>query len=143
MATTSLDELLNGLRAVAEPSRLRLLAICSHGEWTVSELVQVMAQSQPRISRHLKLLADAGLLERFREGVGHGGPPAFQKAGVGELAEFIPLCITRFGQCLGTLGILRRLAAVQRDAGILRSQVRGVVSSASAPSRSDPDVSRQ
>lgn len=66
--TTPLDDLLNGLRAAAEPSRLRLLAICSHGEWTVSELVQVMAQSQPRISRHLKLLAEAGLLERFREG---------------------------------------------------------------------------
>jgi ArsR family transcriptional regulator len=68
MAASSLDDLLNGLRAAAEPSRLRLLAICSHGEWTVSELVQVMAQSQPRISRHLKLLAEAGLLERFREG---------------------------------------------------------------------------
>ncbi len=66
--TAPLDDLLTGLRAAAEPSRLRLLAICSHGEWTVSELVQVMAQSQPRISRHLKLLADAGLLERFREG---------------------------------------------------------------------------
>lgn len=63
-----LDDLLGGLRAAADPSRLRLLAICSHGEWTVSELVQVMAQSQPRISRHLKLLAEAGLLERFREG---------------------------------------------------------------------------
>lgn len=68
MTSSSLDDLLNGLRAAAEPSRLRLLAICSHGEWTVSELVQVMAQSQPRISRHLKLLAEAGLLERFREG---------------------------------------------------------------------------
>jgi ArsR family transcriptional regulator len=68
MPSGPLDDLLNGLRAAAEPSRLRLLAICSHGEWTVSELVQVMAQSQPRISRHLKLLAEAGLLERFREG---------------------------------------------------------------------------
>ncbi len=66
--TAPLDDLLAGLRAAAEPSRLRLLAVCSHGEWTVSELVQVMAQSQPRISRHLKLLAEAGLLERFREG---------------------------------------------------------------------------
>jgi len=63
-----LEALLTGLRAAAEPSRLRLLAVCSQGEWTVSELTQVMAQSQPRISRHLKLLAEAGLLERFREG---------------------------------------------------------------------------
>lgn len=69
MATgDSLEELLVALRAAAEPSRLRLLAVCAQGEWTVSELTQVMAQSQPRISRHLKLLAEAGLLERFREG---------------------------------------------------------------------------
>lgn len=66
--TDRMNELLEGLRAAAEPTRLRLLAVCSQGEWTVSELVQVTGQSQPRISRHLKLLADAGLLERFREG---------------------------------------------------------------------------
>ena len=64
----SMDELLAALRAVADPSRLRLLALCSQGEWTVSELAQVLGQSQPRISRHLKLLAEAGLLDRFREG---------------------------------------------------------------------------
>lgn len=62
------DMLLDGLRAAADPSRLRLLAICSQGEWTVSELVQIVGQSQPRISRHLKILAEAGLLDRFREG---------------------------------------------------------------------------
>ncbi|MEK0085580.1 ArsR/SmtB family transcription factor [Benzoatithermus flavus] len=67
-ATGSLDTLLDGLRAAADPSRLRLLAICSQGEWTVSELVQILGQSQPRISRHLKILAEAGLLDRFREG---------------------------------------------------------------------------
>jgi ArsR family transcriptional regulator len=60
--------LLVGLRAAADASRLRLLALCAQGEWTVTELTQVLGQSQPRVSRHLKLLADAGLLERFREG---------------------------------------------------------------------------
>ena len=64
----ALEALLAGLRAVAEPSRLRLLAVCAKGEWTVSELVGILGQSQPRISRHLKVLAEAGLLERFREG---------------------------------------------------------------------------
>lgn len=64
----ALDQFLEGVRAAADPSRLRLLAICSQGEWTVSELVQILAQSQPRISRHLKILAEAGLLDRFREG---------------------------------------------------------------------------
>jgi ubiquinone/menaquinone biosynthesis C-methylase UbiE/DNA-binding transcriptional ArsR family regulator len=64
----SLESLLGGLRAAADPSRLRLLSACAQGEWTVTELTQVLAQSQPRVSRHLKLLADAGLLERVREG---------------------------------------------------------------------------
>ncbi len=71
MAATSsetLDGLLAGLRAAAEPSRLRLLAICAQGEWTVTELTQILAQSQPRVSRHLKLLTEAGVLDRFREG---------------------------------------------------------------------------
>jgi ubiquinone/menaquinone biosynthesis C-methylase UbiE/DNA-binding transcriptional ArsR family regulator len=65
---TTFETYLSGLRAAAEPSRLRLLALCSQGEWTVTELTQVLGQSQPRVSRHLKVLADAGLLERFREG---------------------------------------------------------------------------
>jgi len=65
---SGLEKLLAGIQAAADPSRLRLLAVCSRGEWTVSELVQVLGQSQPRVSRHLKILAEAGLLERFREG---------------------------------------------------------------------------
>jgi ArsR family transcriptional regulator len=63
-----MEEVLAALRAVAEPTRLRLLAVCARGELTVSDLVQVLGQSQPRVSRHLKLLCDAGLLDRFREG---------------------------------------------------------------------------
>src|SRR5215471_11219581 len=64
----STDELLAALRAVAEPTRLRLLVLCARGELTVSELAQILGQSQPRVSRHLKLLCEAGLLDRFREG---------------------------------------------------------------------------
>ncbi len=56
------------MRAVAEPTRLRLLALCAHAELTVTELTQILGQSQPRVSRHLKLLVEAGLLDRFREG---------------------------------------------------------------------------
>jgi len=56
------------LRASAEPTRLRLLALLRVGELTVSELVTILGQSQPRISRHLKLLTDAGILERIQEG---------------------------------------------------------------------------
>src|SRR5205823_8044088 len=64
----SMEELLAALRAIAEPSRLRLLLLCARGELTVSELAQILGQSQPRVSRHLKLLCEAGLLDRFREG---------------------------------------------------------------------------
>jgi len=62
------EQLLAALRAAAEPSRLRLLFIISHGEFNVTELTQILGQSQPRVSRHLKLLVDAGLIERHREG---------------------------------------------------------------------------
>ena len=62
------QRLLIGLRAAGEPTRLRLLGLCARGEFTVSELTQMLGQSQPRVSRHLKLMCDAGLLERFREG---------------------------------------------------------------------------
>ncbi len=63
-----MDELLTGLRAAGEPTRLRLLAILVKSELTVTELTQILRQSQPRVSRHLKLLCEAGLLDRFREG---------------------------------------------------------------------------
>jgi len=64
-----MDALLAALKAVAEPTRLRLLAVCGQAELTVTELTAILGQSQPRISRHLKLLCEAGLLERSREGV--------------------------------------------------------------------------
>ena len=60
--------MLGALRAAAEPTRLRLLAACANGEMTVGELTDVLGQSQPRVSRHLKLLCEAGLLDRFKEG---------------------------------------------------------------------------
>lgn len=63
-----MDELLQGLRAAAEPTRLRILALCAHAELTVSELVRILGQSQPRVSRHLKLMVEAGLLARYQEG---------------------------------------------------------------------------
>jgi ubiquinone/menaquinone biosynthesis C-methylase UbiE/DNA-binding transcriptional ArsR family regulator len=60
--------LLDALRAAAEPTRLRLLGILAHCELTVTEITQVLGQSQPRVSRHLRLLCDAGLLDRVPEG---------------------------------------------------------------------------
>jgi ubiquinone/menaquinone biosynthesis C-methylase UbiE/DNA-binding transcriptional ArsR family regulator len=56
------------LKAAGEETRLRILALLAEAELTVSDLTQILRQSQPRISRHLKLLVEAGLIERFREG---------------------------------------------------------------------------
>src|SRR5499425_1131346 len=56
------------LKAAGEETRLRVLALLAEAELTVSELTDILRQSQPRISRHLRLLAEAGLVERFREG---------------------------------------------------------------------------
>jgi ubiquinone/menaquinone biosynthesis C-methylase UbiE len=56
------------LKATGEPSRLRILALLAEAELTVSDLAEILRQSQPRLSRHLRLLAEAGLVDRFREG---------------------------------------------------------------------------
>lgn len=63
-----MEKLVTALKAAGEPTRLRILALLGQGELTVNELVQVLDQSQPRVSRHLKLLAEAGLIERCQEG---------------------------------------------------------------------------
>jgi SAM-dependent methyltransferase len=63
-----MDQLLAMLRAAGDPTRLRLLLLLREAELTVSELTQILGQSQPRVSRHLRLLCDAGLLQRFKEG---------------------------------------------------------------------------
>jgi ArsR family transcriptional regulator len=55
-------------QALADPTRLRIVALLRRMELSVGELAQVLAQSQPRVSRHLKILADAGVVERRKEG---------------------------------------------------------------------------
>src|ERR1700681_3443687 len=74
---------LNGaLKAAGEQTRRRILALLYEAELTVSDLTDILRQSQPRISRHLRLLAEAGLVARFREGswaffrLGERGGPA-------------------------------------------------------------------
>jgi len=62
-----MEAFLTFLRAAAEDTRLRILALAAREDLTVSDYVHVLGQSQPRVSRHLKLLVEGGLLERFRE----------------------------------------------------------------------------
>ena len=64
----STDRLLNQLKALADPVRVRLIALCGIAECSVSELTHVTGLSQPRVSQHLKQLVDEDLLERFRDG---------------------------------------------------------------------------
>ncbi|MGC1301910.1 MAG: metalloregulator ArsR/SmtB family transcription factor [Caulobacteraceae bacterium] len=66
--TASAEHLVEMLRAAGEPTRLRVLALLAREELAVMELVQILGHSQPRVSRHLKLLAQARLVERFPDG---------------------------------------------------------------------------
>lgn len=92
------DLLVTWLRAAGEPTRLRLLALCAVRELSVSDIAQIVGQSEPRVSRHLKILAEAGLIERVRQGqwVHYGltreGPAAgFVQGLLGQLDRADPL----------------------------------------------------
>jgi ArsR family transcriptional regulator len=109
-----MELLLQGLRAAAEPTRLRLLALCAHAELTVTELTQILGQSQPRVSRHLKLLCDAGLLERHREGTW----AYYRLADTSEcahlartLVDLVPVCDDALTRDLGRLDAIKQTRA--------------------------------
>jgi ArsR family transcriptional regulator len=91
------ESLLLSLRACAEPTRLRLLALAARGAFCVFELTEILGQSQPRLSRHLRVLCEAGLLERAREGVNawftlpQGASGALARDLVGRLPQNHPI----------------------------------------------------
>jgi ubiquinone/menaquinone biosynthesis C-methylase UbiE len=64
----TLDKVVDVLKTAGEPTRFRLLVLLSAGDLTVSDMTDILGQSQPRISRHLKLLSEEGLVERYQEG---------------------------------------------------------------------------
>src|SRR5260221_4757039 len=106
-------ETLNGaLKAAGEATRLRILALLAEAKLTVAALTDILRQSQPRISRHLKLLAEAGLVERFRE-----GSWAFFRLGEhGGSAELARELISRLDSDDATIARDReRLAAVRAE----------------------------
>ena len=89
-----MTNLLIALRAAGEPTRLRILAAVDRTELTVSELCRVLDQTQPRVSRHLKLLCDAGMLVRHAEGTSAFYGPAPDGTGralYDAILEFIDL----------------------------------------------------
>jgi ArsR family transcriptional regulator len=99
-----MQDVLSQLRGAAEPTRLRLLALCARGAWCVTELVAILGQSQPRLSRHLKLLVEAGLLTRTPEGANAW----FQMAPEADLARHI---LARLPESDPLLAADRRAAA--------------------------------
>lgn len=68
MSELVLNTMVDVLKAVAETTRLRIVVLLQEGDLTVSDLTTILGQSQPRVSRHLKLLQDAGVIERYQEG---------------------------------------------------------------------------
>jgi ArsR family transcriptional regulator len=113
------DIVLAALRAAGERTRLRLLALLGRGELTVGELAGILGQSQPRVSRHLKLLCDAGLLDRYPEGTSvfyrladRGDPTSLARAAL----EKLPDDDATLQSDRARLDAVRRARAAQADA---------------------------
>src|ERR1700758_1809626 len=111
------EALYGALKASAEATRLRILALLFEAELTVSDLTAILRQSQPRISRHLKLLAEAGLVARFREGAWaffrlaeHGQAALAVRSLIGRLDEHDPV-IARDRERLAEVRAARAAAA--------------------------------
>jgi ArsR family transcriptional regulator len=104
-------------RALADPTRLRIVALLRAMELSVGELAQVLGQSQPRVSRHVKILIDAGLAERRKE-----GSWVFLSLGRSERVEPLFLLLDRWsgldGEDLGARADAARLAAVRADRAV-------------------------
>jgi ubiquinone/menaquinone biosynthesis C-methylase UbiE/DNA-binding transcriptional ArsR family regulator len=107
-----MDELLLGLKAAGEPTRLRILAVLARSELTVSELCRVLGQTQPRVSRHLRLLCEAGLLDRNPQGTSAFFRPARQGAGRGIFDAVLGLVDPGDAALLRDLG---RLATIRTE----------------------------
>jgi ubiquinone/menaquinone biosynthesis C-methylase UbiE len=116
-AQLGFDSLNAALKAAGEVTRLRMLALLGEAELTVSDLTDILRQSQPRISRHLKLLAEAGLIERFREGTWaffrlaeHGGGAQVARSLLGQLNPADPT-VARDREKLAAVRAARAAAA--------------------------------
>ena len=114
-----MEQLAIQFKALADPVRMRLVALCRHGECSVSELTEVMGLSQPRISQHLKQLCDSGILQRFRDGkwVFYRVPARRSSDGATRrrLLDLVPVGDPVFPKDLSRLQELRGEAAVAND----------------------------
>ena len=100
VAELKTSDLVTALKAAAEPTRLRILLLLAGGELNVKDLTLVLGQSQPRISRHLKLLYEAGLVEEFWR---DGGKPVKQALGTAMLYDHRRILATAIARLRGKL----------------------------------------
>jgi DNA-binding transcriptional ArsR family regulator len=137
MISPSHDLLVTWLRAAGEPTRLRLLALCAGRELSVCDMAQVVGQSEPRVSRHLKILGEAGLIQRLRQGqwvhyapTREGPAAGFVQGLLGQLDRADPLLSRdrERAHALQTAGSDTRAPAASR----LGRALRGFVESAEA-----------
>ena len=108
----------DALRAVAEGTRLRVLALLAEAELTVSDLTEILRQSQPRISRHLKLLSEANLIERHREGAW----AFFRIAETGDAAGVARMLVERLDPADPVVARDRERLAAVREARAVAAQ---------------------
>ncbi len=109
--STDLNVMVDTMKAAAESSRLRILLLLSRGDLTVTDLTEILAQSQPRVSRHLKLLMEALLVERYQE----GSWAYFRLADREDIRDFLGSVLGRIDPADPVVERdLERLAAVKR-----------------------------
>ena len=117
--TPGTEHLIKQFKALADPLRMRIIALCSQGECSVSELTEVLAQSQPRVSQHLKILCESGLLERFRDGhfVFYRLPPQGEgAAALRRLLALLPVAEPEFERDIAALRETRGItSAIHSD----------------------------
>lgn len=107
-----MQQQISWFKALADPTRLRVLAALAHGDLSVTDLTCVLRQSQPRVSRHLKLMTDAGLIERFKEGAW----VFYRLADTPEASRFIHAVLPHLDPSDGPLARdAERLKAVRQD----------------------------
>lgn len=114
--TADIETVLAGLRAAGEATRLRIVAVLAEGELTVSELCRILGQTQPRVSRHLKLLCDAGLLDRHSEGTSAFYSPSRTEPGRSIFDSVLALIDPGDGTVAGDRRRLNMIRAERADA---------------------------